>query len=113
LERGRLTSIKIQNRFTCIFSDSACLIDIGAFRNYIDLLIVLSFKLEQCDHPNPYYLVGANGKELNKITKQACTLVAFDNNHFEYILCNVMPLGGLNTILGHDWLKICKMLLPE
>jgi hypothetical protein len=79
------------------------LIDTGAHESYIDSDIAAHLQLKRRKIKEPYYPIGADGRHLPRVTKQAVLRFGF-GSHVEIRWLDIMPLGGLGMVLGRNWL---------
>ena len=99
VKNNRMVLVELYNRATQDYSKHRCLIDTGAFRNYLDYDIAVKLNLMTRKHPLPYNAVGADGSTLAHITQQAMTPVKF-NTHVSNVTFDIMHLGNLQCVLG-------------
>lgn len=98
-----MVNVELFNRNTKDYTQLKCLIDTGAFCNYLNWSLVMDMDLLTRTHPSPYDAIGADGKKLARITLQALTVVKF-GNHVNKQIFDVMNIGSLQCVLGREWL---------
>ena len=92
-------------------SEQKVLLDSGACYSYVDPQMVTKLGLSVNNHPLPYYPLGADGKRLDEVRHQVVLKIGF-GTHVESFLFDVLPIGGLDFVLGRDWLSVHDVILP-
>jgi hypothetical protein len=91
---------------------STVFLDTGADVSYVTPEVADKYAIEQRDHQHPYRPRGADGSLFQWVTRRAQLKIGF-GSHVELVVFDIMDLGGMNIVLGKDWMKIHDPILQE